>query len=309
MWANEINKLLKGVSPVAVIGVLSSVFSITAANYAKKLNLSFIVFIHDNWLNSVEKDKKPIKKYATRVLNSAEKILPVTADLVSYFDTSFLKKTQVLLPVPCGHAGKALWREEMKLSVNCLHVGTVNYHTPYIFDHLLNNVFDDSDQLSVIYYDHPILNPFLNYNNFKRIDFFDTSSMALDYAVNNCSALVLYYGLTLEENPYAIDSFPSRFVEFVHTGLPIICIAPQESSFYKFMQKKEWPLLFTQSDLPDLAESLKLLKLNYFWRYYSNLTIALSQNEFNPEKIHNSFLKSLTRPDAYAEAENPLQII
>lgn len=299
LWANEIKKLLKGINPTVVIGVLSSVFSIAASYYAKQLNLRFVVFIHDNWLNGVEKNRKQIKKYATRVLNTAYQILPVTTDLVSYFNSSLLKKTQVLLPVPCGHTGKVLWREEMKSSVNYLHVGTVNHHTPYIFDHLLNKVLADNDKLSVIYYDHPILHPFQHYNNFNRIDFFDTSIGALEYAINNCSALILYYGLTLEENPYALDSFPSRFVEFSHTGLPIICIAPKESSFYKFLHKKEWPLLFTQSDLGDLVSTLNLLKLSYFWRYYSNLTIALSQDEFSPEKIHNSFHTVLTHSATY----------
>lgn len=293
LWANEIKKLLKEISPAVVIGVLSSVFSIAASYYSKQLNIRFVVFIHDNWLNSVKKNKKAIKKYANSVLNSAEQILPVTVDLVTYFNRTLLKKTDVLLPIPSGHAGKAKWKEEMKSSISLLHVGTVNHHTPYIFDFLLNKVLDINDQLSAIYYDHPILQPFLSYNNFKRIDFFDTSSQALDYAVNKCSVLVIYYGLTLEENPYALDSFPSRFIEFAHTGIPIICIAPQESSFYKFLEKKKWPLLFSKTNIEEISKYKELLKTKAFWETSANSTCDLVKREFLPSNIHDIFLKAI----------------
>lgn len=291
-WADDITKKIKNITPDIVISVLAHFFCIPAALAAKKLHIPFYLFVHDNWAitnNTISVSKT--KKYAQIALRNATKILPVSLSLVSFYGKSHLEKTQLLFPIPNGFNQNATWNDEMASKFILLHAGTINEYNVKIFEHILSlAMLSSNDSLKVIYGDYPALHKLQKYSNYDRIPFFDNSINALRFAITEASALLVFYGLEPKDNVFGMDSFPSRFVEFVHTGLPIICIAPEESEFYRFLAKENWPLLFTNRNIEALKPAIQSLKKKEVWEICAEASLMLKEKYFDPAKIHQQFL-------------------
>jgi hypothetical protein len=151
------------------------------------------------------------------------------------------------------------------------------------------------DKLELVYVPMDFLLPILNkYKNISIVPFFKKSVDAINYVNRKATALLIYYGLTLDENPLANDSFPSRFVEFCHAGIPIICIAPEQTEFHNFLSVKNYPLLFSSTNINTLKTKLEQLKNKDFWESCAKTTHSLAINYFNAEELQACFEKALT---------------
>lgn len=298
LWQKQIEQLIQDIEPVCVISVLAHYLCVAAAQASYSKKIPFILFVHDRWdyinIHDPEHLKNQKLKFATKALNRANHILTVSESLVSKISKQYLSKTKLLFPIPSGLKEHAVWTDEMKGSTTIIHAGTINKYAVNVFTLLADKVLEPADKLKLIYVPMDFLEPLLyKYRNVSIIDFFPKSIQALEYVKGNATALLVYYGLSFDENPLAYDSFPSRFVEFTHTGVPIICIAPTGSEFHTFLKAVNWPLLYDEGTIENIKDCYDKLKNKQFWDFCAAATRNVAAKFFNPKALQSAFKQSL----------------
>ncbi len=122
--------------------------------------------------------------------------------------------------------------------------------------------------------------------------FFPQNRDALRLLQQECRALLVYQ--TPKDGDYARYSFPSRFVDFVQTGLPVILVAAPETNLGRWAQNQAWPLwVRDEHSAAAFAEVAQKLADPNAWREASLRTQALAMGEFNADRIHRVFLSAL----------------
>ena len=121
---------------------------------------------------------------------------------------------------------------------------------------------------------------------------FSANRDALVHLQENCAALLVC------QNPadrrYCTYSFPSRFVDFSQTGLPLILVANPDSNLGRWAQAHHWRLWISDPS-SDTAFSAITTALSdeVFWTAESQKSCALARGEFHADRIHAVLMKSL----------------
>ena len=299
LWQKSIEKfMLKQGKPQAILTVLWHYYSVVACNISKKFNIPLFVIIHDRWdlRTNLPHIAKQRNTYAQKVLEQATKVWPVTLELGEYFLGKNSSKLQVLLPIPGGYVQKkTLWKPEFANRLTLVYSGTVEKHHYQIFSTIATAMKGSEDCLIIV------TNPnneiglvlALRFSNIKLLEYFPKNKDAVNFIVNNASAILVTYGFSIEENPFSEHSFPSKMIEFSYTGLPILSIAPVNSAFGKWLEKNQWHLIVTDNNTLVIKESLDLLKQKEAWNKMSSQTWSFSQKKFKVDNIHQIFESGL----------------
>lgn len=130
--------------------------------------------------------------------------------------------------------------------------------------------------------------------NIKVIKSFEDSTEALNYLVANCSVIFCGYPDKLDEMPWIETCFPSKFVEFIHSGLPIILSGPANSSLSKWAKKNDWQLFVKDLSQKSLYQLFMKLRDTDFYERNIQQSIFFSQTVFNPKNIQHQFESSIS---------------
>jgi glycosyltransferase involved in cell wall biosynthesis len=299
LWQKYLEKnILAKNKPDAILTVLWHYYAVTAANLAKKWDIPLFVIIHDCWdLRSTSSSQTQIRKqYATKVLANAKKVWSVTRQLGEYFTGKNFSNLEVLPPIPAGYNGtKVGWKSSFTEAAVIIYAGTVEAYHYRAFAAIATAMKESNDTLIIITNPgNETVNQLTNtFNNIKFIPSFPENQQAIEFIINHASAVLVSYGFAIAENPFAEYSFPSKFVEFCHTGLPILAVAPPESAFCSWLEENDWSLLIQAEDIDAIKSMLQLLKQQKQWEEMTSQTSAVSQTYFNPERIHQIFESGL----------------
>jgi hypothetical protein len=126
-----------------------------------------------------------------------------------------------------------------------------------------------------------------------------TNLDALRLLQRECRALLIYQ--SPRDGDYARYSFPSRLVDFVQTGLPVVIVAAPETNLGRWAGEHHWPL-WVPDETSDAAfkDIARRLDDETEWREASRRAQALAAGEFNAARIH-SILVAALRLDEPAE--------
>jgi len=107
-----------------------------------------------------------------------------------------------------------------------------------------------------------------------------------------CRALLIYQS-ALNSN-YARYSFPSRLVDFVQTGLPVVIVAALNTNLGRWAQEHQWPLWIpdetSDATFKDIARRLDDERV---WQEASQRSQTLAADEFNATRIHRILVAAL----------------
>jgi hypothetical protein len=99
------------------------------------------------------------------------------------------------------------------------------------------------------------------------------------------SAFVVIYPDDVAQMPWSLDCFPSKFTQFVQTGLPAIVIAPTETAVGRWCQRSQWSLYSPNSTVDELRRILTHISQRESWQKAATESHAASIGDFNPNTI------------------------
>jgi hypothetical protein len=119
-----------------------------------------------------------------------------------------------------------------------------------------------------------------------------TNLDALRLLQRECRALLIYQ--SPRDGDYARYSFPSRLVDFVQTGLPVVIVAAPDTNLGRWAGEHQWPLWVPdETSGAAFKDIARRLDDETEWREASRRAQALAQGEFNADRIHRILVTAL----------------
>jgi hypothetical protein len=293
----EISNVLNGIVPDCILSVLWGPCSELAAYISKKWNVPISVIVHDleeNWVdNSFQSSIIRVRKES--VLKQASCIWPVSEKMKNTFSDNVKYKTNVLYPIPEGVKNTVKITHPKTDPFVLAHAGTLHAVQLPNFKEIANSLDRIGGQFLII---SPDKNPQNNdviasltksHKNVIISDYIEKNTSVLDFLREHASAIFVSYALIAGTHQWADTSFPSRFIEFSHLGLPVIIVAPKEAAITAWCEQNNWEAHFSNLQNGELDFFFQKLKTKQFYLSMAYKTISFSKELFNPDVIQLQF--------------------
>ena len=298
LWAGECAGFFEQ-SPQAVLtymSLYSELHSEVAAHYALRCGAPLSVIVHDYPPDFPEFPRQNVEAVLRRqhwILRNAHQIWFVSPELADQYDIPASKKN-VLAPIPEGCASPARWRVAFAQRPLLVYAG---YSYPVqipLFRKLARAIDAAGGRLLILSRKTPELEALCATEPVERRDLFATNREALEFVSTSAAALLVSYCERVEEMPWITTSFPSKFAEFSHTGLPTLLVAPQKSALGGWARRQNYPDYLDADQLHSVAAFVEDLKNEAAWNKKSQLVTRFAQTEFNPDVIQAALESKLT---------------
>jgi len=297
---NKCVDVFKDDKPSAILNQLGK-NSIWAFYLSKALKIPLNVVIHDRWQvwTKAEVDKLFMtEKWAIKILNHASRVWAVSEELAKFYKVSNPEKVKVLYPISeSGPEGFVEWRDDFKTSPVIGFTGS--FHSPQIehFKDLAAVLKDANGRLFIITKKNDLIKERLP--GIEDIEYHEpfTESSGVIKLLKERVSVMLVCGSIEPNAPGAELSFPSRLVEFMHLGVPIIIIAASGTALSSWAKRHKWPTYLEPQDKEKLSGLLKQLMDRENWGRIAEEVRRVARDEFSPDKIQAQFEKELVRKD------------
>jgi len=119
-----------------------------------------------------------------------------------------------------------------------------------------------------------------------------TNLDALRLLQRECRALLVYQSSTSRD--YARYSFPSRLVDFVQTGLPVVIVAAPDTNLGRWAGEHRWSLWIPDETSESTFKAIsRRLEVETEWQEASQHSVNLAEGEFNATRIHRVLVSAL----------------
>jgi len=279
----------------AVITLSWGIFPLVASKVAQKLARPLATFVHDEeflFTKDVRK-RSVLKNIIINTLGKSNHNWFVSEEMLLKYE-NFVEKSSVLLPISDNHN---LSREDNDNIKERLVIGVAGrVHKNHIkgLDQLATVLNNLDGSLKIVTFDRheELLRLASKHSNVELIEFFSTSKECLSFLSKSCSCLLVYYP-EIGEQEWIKTSFPSKFLEYVQTGLPILVVAPSATSIYTWLQSRDISIMFETFQDERFVSFLRKLKSNDTWDHYSDISVQLAESDLNPHIIHEQFKREL----------------
>ena len=274
----------------------SALHSEVAARYALRCGAPLSVIVHDyppDFPSFPKENTEAVLRLQHWILNQAQHVWFVSPELAAKYTIPDQKKN-VLMPMPEGSATRAQWKEDFARKPLIVYAG---YSYPVqipLFRKLGHAIDAAGGRLLILSRRTPEIDELCRTEPVDCHDLFPTNREALDFISSNAAAFLVSYSETIQEMPWTATSFPSKFVEFSHTGLPTLIVAPETSSIGVWARKRNYPDYFTADQLDSVRGFVESLKNEAAWNKKSVLVTHFAQTEFNPDVIETGLESKLT---------------
>ena len=298
LWAGECAGFFAH-PPQAVLtymSLYSELHSEVAAHYAKRCGapLSVIVDVYPpDFPEFPRENVEPVLRRQHWILKSAHQIWFVSPELADKYDLPAAKKN-VLMPIPEGCATPARWRAELVQRPLIVYAGYSYPAQIPLFRKLARAIDAAGGRLLLLSRKTPELEALCATEPVECRDLFATNREALDFVSSTAAALLVSYCERVEEMPWITTSFPSKFAEFSHTGLPTLLVAPETSAIGAWARRENYPDYLPAAESNPVAAFVEQLKSEAAWSKKSRLVTRFAQTEFNPDVIHAALESKLT---------------
>ena len=280
-----------------MLTVLTPEQSTVAAHAARALGRPLAVVLHDQpelWESTPAAERDAVHRRAERVLASAEGIYPVTHALAAVYGADMAARAETLLPIPAGGAAEATWRDDYERPHLVLSGSLHPFQRPALA--ALARALDTvGGRLTAM--THHDLEPFADlaeaHPNLTLRPACATAADALDFCASEASAILVSYAF--DEQPWAATSFPSKLVEFVHLGLPVLILAPPDAAVSAWARAFGWTSHVETLDADVLAAEVAALATPDGWARRAADSRRAALGPFDPATIHAGFEQSLLR--------------
>ncbi|MCX6966182.1 MAG: hypothetical protein NTZ46_00095 [Verrucomicrobia bacterium] len=298
LWARECAGFFKQ-APQAVLtymSLYSELHSEVAAHYALRCGAPLTVIVHDyppDFPDFPSQNAQAVLRRQHWILRNARNIWFVSPELADKYDLPAEKK-KVLPPIPEGCATPARWRAAFAEKPLILYAGYSYPAQIPLFRKLARAIDAAGGRLMILSRKTPEIEALCATEPVEHRALFATNREALDFVSSTAAALLVSYCERVEEMPWITTSFPSKFAEFSHAGLPTLLVAPQTSAIGGWARRASYPDYVDGGQLHSVAAFVEALKSEAAWNQKSELVTRFAQTEFNPHVIHAALESQLT---------------
>lgn len=297
LLADDVRRQLGGKRPDVVLTVLEPRYAAVAAAVARQLRRPLAVIIHDRpelWedvVGDVHREAH-VRREAERVLARAAVVFPVTRALGEAYGPSVAQKSVPLLPIPAGAEPAAGgWREAFRRPHLVLSGSLHPFQRPSVAA-LAVALEGVGGRLTLV--SHHDLGPFepvaAAHPNVSLRPAFASSAEALAFCRAEASALLVSYAF--DAQPWAATSFPSKLVEFVHLGLPVLILAPPHAAVSSWARSVGWTSHVDSMDRDALTDEVAALATPAGWARRADDSHRAAVEPFDPKTIHSSLAEA-----------------
>lgn len=264
-----------------------------ALHVAEKLKINLLFFYHDRE-ESLSQNKGLSFALHCREWNRRLSVNPLVKRIwavskeIAYPEFSQSNRVMIVPPLPHKFNGEvAKWSQAIPGSISIVHIGTIYYETLssfHIFIKELRKVHgrliiysQNRDPAEALVCEYP--------NTVEFRGFVNDSDALLDLASRENAAFLVIYPDEPNSMPWSRDSFPSKFVQMVQTGLPGIVVAPDATAIGRWCKANAWLLHVEAADKNAISEKLRLLGSENFWKKASQQSISASNKDFDISQI------------------------
>ncbi len=266
-----------------------------AARLAKQTGIPLTLLIHDDaaCFGKTPAEIAMLRRRHAWILRQAHRNWFVSPELAAQYDVPEQNR-HVLLPIPEGYtppASSPPTPHPSPITSRVYYAGYIWPPPPPLFARIARTLASVGVRLTLICRESEELRAFLAAEPADHLPLFPTNREALDHLVQNASGLLVAYAETSAAMPWVKTSFPSKFIEYAHLGLPIAIVAPSDSSICLWADARNFPYAFAPHQLDRLAIWASQLR-----EQRAVLTAPvqkLAANELNPEHIQAQFEKHL----------------
>ncbi|MCB9283025.1 MAG: glycosyltransferase [Lewinellaceae bacterium] len=282
------NNIIRKKKPDVILGYLwGTTLSGFDAFISRRLNVPLCLFYHDDQKEfNIKKDATNIFNHEYQVVKNASALFTVSEKLI-FCPNEFKNKHILLPPIPEGYRNL---KKDCYDNRKIIYSGLVQESHIGIFNEISSIISNSGWELEVITSGDSLKSFFDNQENrFSFRPFFEKTKDAIDYISQNAGALLVGYPINSisQGQAWMLKSFPSKFTEYIHLGIPIIAIAPENSAFGEWCKKYKWPLY--SNTTTSISSMINKLSNPQYWQEQSSICIETGNNLFSPDKIQEIF--------------------
>jgi glycosyltransferase involved in cell wall biosynthesis len=259
---------------------------------AKKHGLDLFFIYHDDSLFNRYGYKSILTtRHILSIFSYTKCVFAVSEQMVELLKKNGAKKVELLYPIPNGvfpDIAKPVWRTKFSEEINLAFGGLLfdDLHTEILIKTATALNFLSSNLILFTSSGSGLAKELRQ--KFDNVFFYPSVSVIILFSefTKNASALLVFYSFKKDAEHRMFSSFPSKFLEYMAVGLPILIIAPEESTLGIWAKKNNWPLYVSDDKEELIISSLVKLKDEKFWNYCKSRCEEMSATVFNPQVIH-----------------------
>ena len=283
--------------PDVILTVLAPSEGVVARNVSLLLRRPLATIAHDLpelWEDVAvdARHQRSVLRQVRSVLERSARVYPVTQALAAAYGPSVAAKSETLIPIPAGGANRSEWREAHRRPHVVLSGTLYPFQRPALVQ-LATVLGHIGGRITVVTQND--LRPFADLadalGNVTFREAFSTAAQARAFCAAEASAVLVSYAF--DAQPWAATSFPSKLVEFVHLGLPVLILAPPHATASAWARENDWTALVETLDGDALTAEIAALATPDGWARRAADSHRAALGPFDPETIHAGFETSL----------------
>jgi hypothetical protein len=233
-----------------------------------------------------------------QVLEHADLVWFVTAELQEEYRRRVpalaLHRCRILPPIPSGHDFlKSCWRPEFATCTTVAFTGALKSACYDVFQALMAGMRCSSGRLILAVQQRRLAALEQDLAGWQDVvslrPLHPVPERGLEWVAQNSNCLLVHYSFEANAEPLAATSFPSKFQEYSHMGLPVLIMAPPETPIGRWAARTAWPLYLDTLDADRILDVLEHLKRRDFWELCAQRSREVAAGEFSPEFVHRHF--------------------
>lgn len=301
LLARECRHLTADNPPDAIFGYLAAHADFSAeiaAHLARGTSTPFSLLVHDDAaaFSSTENEKYQLRKRHRWIARQTHRCWFVSPELAAEYAVP-LAARRVLLPIPEGWPKAAVFTAARSQHPKIYYAGFIWPAQYPLLTKIARSLDSAGARLVLLTRKTPESAAFVAQEPADWMQPFPTNREALSHLVDNAAGLLVSYSETVPEMPWVATSYPSKFVEYSHLGLPCAIVAPEESAIGRWAQRESYPYFYSPARLEAFQKWAMSLKAEDHWRGLASTAVALSRGPFSPETIHAQLEEALLRQE------------
>jgi len=299
LLARECRRLTADNPPDALFGYLAAHADFSpeiAAHFARQSHAPFSLLVHDDAgaFGSTDNQKYQLRRRHAWIIRQTHRCWFVSPELAAEYEVP-TEARRVLLPIPEGWATPAHYDPKRSQHPKIYYAGFIWPSQYPLLAKIARVIATIGGRLVLLTRETPELRAFLAREPVDWVQPFPTNAEALSHLVDHAAGLLVSYSETIAEMPWVATSYPSKFVEYSHLGLPCAVVAPAESAIGRWSHRESYPHFYTPDRLDAFQKWASSLKAEDHWRGLASTAAALARGPFSPEVIHAQLENELLR--------------
>lgn len=302
LLARECRRATVAAPPDAIFGYLAAhadFSSEIAAHFARQTGRPLTLLVHDDAaaFGKDAAEKKVLRRRHAWILRQAHRCWFVSPELAREYDVDE-EARRVLLPIPEGWEQPADWSPARALSPRVYYAGALWPPQFPLLAQIARTLHAAGTRLVILSRETPELRAFLASEPADGLNPFPGNRDALAHLVRDAAGLLVAYTATVAEMPWIATSFPSKFIEYSHLGLPCAVVAPTGSAFGRWAERNTFPAFFPPDRLDAFGRWAASLRDANRWRELAGIMRELARREFDCAEIQRKLEVNLIGADS-----------